>query len=220
MIEAKNFTRNDIRRAYNVRSLFYRFSVKKAQHIHTLFAINKAQIKTGEIVLECAIGSGDTFLELSKKVGNGTVIYGVDLSKSMLLLTENKLKNNNITNFDLKEADCSKLPFKDNKFDVVYSAYMLDIIPKHEMGIFLAEFKRVLKPSGRLVLLNTSKKRGSPSLLEKLYLYLPSQFVLYFLGACRPVLMKEDVIKAQFKNVKRYYLGGKYPSELIIAKKI
>jgi hypothetical protein len=31
--------------------------------------------------------------------------------------------------------------------------------------------------------------------------------------------MKEDVIKVEFKNVKRYYLGGKYPSELIIANK-
>ena len=65
MIEARNFTRNDIRRAYNVRSRFYKFSVKKAQHIHTSFAIKKAQIRAGESILECAVGTGDTFLELA-----------------------------------------------------------------------------------------------------------------------------------------------------------
>jgi ubiquinone/menaquinone biosynthesis C-methylase UbiE len=137
----------------------------------------------------------------------------------MLSLTENKLKKKIFTKYDLKEADYSKLPFPDDKFDVVYSAYMLDIIPKNEMGTILREFKRVLKPTGRVVLLNTSKKFESSSFLEKLYLYLPSQLALYFLGGCRPVLMKEDVIKVEFKNVKRYYLGGKYPSELIIANK-
>jgi ubiquinone/menaquinone biosynthesis C-methylase UbiE len=100
----------------------------------------------------------------------------------MLSLTENKLKKKIFTKYDLKEADYSKLPFPDDKFDVVYSAYMLDIIPKNEMGTILREFKRVLKPTGRVVLLNTSKKFESSSFLEKLYLYLPSQLALYFLG--------------------------------------
>jgi cyclopropane fatty-acyl-phospholipid synthase-like methyltransferase len=69
MIEAKNFTKNDIRRAYNVRSWFYKISIKKAQDIHSSFAIIKAELRARESILECGVGPGDTFLELAEKTG-------------------------------------------------------------------------------------------------------------------------------------------------------
>lgn len=67
----------------------------------------------GEKVLEVALGPGHTFLELAKKIGSDTRIYGVDLSTRMMQLTEKALQEQGYAKIDLREADCRELPFAD-----------------------------------------------------------------------------------------------------------
>ena len=67
----------------------------------------------------------------------------------------------------------------------------------------LNEFKRVQKAGGRLILLNMSKEWEKISFREKLYAVLPAAFVLYILGACRPVLMEEQLQASGFERVSR-----------------
>ncbi len=87
------------------------------------------------------------------------------------------------------------------------------------LGI-LAEFKRVLRPGGRMVLLNMSKPDSQTVIFrEKLYRVLPPSFVLYVMGGCRPVLMGDLVKKAGFSSVTRTYIAGKAPSEIVVAMK-
>jgi ubiquinone/menaquinone biosynthesis C-methylase UbiE len=50
----------------------------------------------------------------------------------------------------LKQADSRRLPFDEDAFDLVYNAYMLDLIPAQDMPLTLGEFWRVLRPGGRL----------------------------------------------------------------------
>jgi demethylmenaquinone methyltransferase/2-methoxy-6-polyprenyl-1,4-benzoquinol methylase len=137
----------------------------------------------------------------------------------MLKITKKLVHKNGYNNFELKEANSRNLPFKDNFFDVLYNAYMLDLITLQDMSSVLNEFKRVLKPGGRLVLLNMSKPDETKSLHEKLYQLLPSKLVLYLAGGCRPVLMENSVNDSGFQNVSRSFLSGRNPSEIVVAVK-
>ena len=219
MIEVRQFSPQTIKKAYNARSWIYSKTVAPREHQNHLLAIEQANIQVGEKVLEVAVGPGLTFLDLAKKVGKGTRIYGIDISSRMLQLTREKLQKEGLANFELREADSRKLPFQDNTFDVLYNGYMLDLIPLDEMSQVLNEFKRVLKPGGRLVLLNMSKKDEENNLQEKLYMTLPAAFVLYIFGACRPVLMEKLVIETGFTEVSRTLLEAINASEIVTAEK-
>ncbi len=87
------------------------------------------------------------------------------------------------------------------------------------MSAVLGEFRRVLKPGGRLVLVNMSKRDTDRiTLLERIYRTLPKRWVPYLMGGCRPVLMEGPVGRAGFTDVQRQYLPQMLPSELITAR--
>ncbi|MFN8383333.1 MAG: methyltransferase domain-containing protein [Anaerolineales bacterium] len=220
MIAAKEFKPEVIKRAYNRRSWVYSKTVAQMEWTYHLTALDQAHIKTGEKILEVAVGPGLTIVELAKRAGRDTKIYGIDTSTGMLSLAEQNLRAHGFSNFQLKEADSRQLPFEDNTFDVLYNGYMLDLIPEQDMPKILSEFHRVLKPGGRIVLLNMSKRDASTKTpRETLYSVLPAKLVLYILGGCRPVLMEGMVKDARFENINRTYLDGKFPSEIVTAVK-
>lgn len=220
MISAKEFDSQTIKRAYNRRSWAYSKTVAPMEWPYHLTALEMANIVQGEKVLEVAIGPGLTIVELAKRVGTETLIYGIDTSIGMLSLARQNLLSHGFSNFQLKEADSRQLPFDDNSFDVIYNGYMLDLIPAQDMLLILNEFLRVLRPDGRLILLNMSKQNETATTLrEKLDKYLPAKLVLYLMGGCRPVLMESPVKVAGFQNVRRTFLDGKAPSEVVIARK-
>jgi demethylmenaquinone methyltransferase/2-methoxy-6-polyprenyl-1,4-benzoquinol methylase len=220
MIAAKEFTSETIKRAYNRRSWVYSKTVAQMEWTHHLSALEMANIKTGEKVLEIATGPGLTIVELAKRIGRETKIYGIDTSLGMLSLAEKNLLAHGFSNFQLKEADSRHLPFENNMFDFLYNGYMLDLIPVQDMPKILNEFYRVLKPGGRMILLNMSKRdEATRTSRETLYSILPAKFILYVLGGCRPVLMENMVNAAGFENTVRVFLDGKFPSEIITTTK-
>lgn len=220
MIAAKEFTAEVIKRAYNRRSWLYSKTIAQMEWEHHVTALKEANIKAGEKILEVAVGPGLTIVELAKRAGRQTMIYGVDTSSRMLSLTEQNLHSHGFSNFQLKEADCRELPFENNTFDFLYNGYMLDLIPVQDMPKILNEFYRVLKPGGQMILLNMSKPDLSTKApRERLYEVLPDKLVLYLLGGCRPVLMEGGVRNTGFENVTRTYLEGKFPSEIVKANK-
>jgi len=219
MIAAKEYSPAVVERAYSRRSWLYSQTMARVEWSYHLAALEQAAVQPGEQVLEVAVGPGLTITELAARVGPSTTVYGVDLATGMLTLAEARLKAHGAANFDLRQADSRKLPFGDGTFDLVYNAYMLDLIPAREMPGILAEFRRVLKPAGRLVLLNMSKADEAPTFREWLYLRLPAPLVLYMMGACRPVLMEGPVTTAGFEAVRRTFIGGRAPSEIVLARK-
>jgi len=171
-------------------------------------------------VLEVAVGPGLAFLEILKRVDKATLVYGVDLSPRMLDQTARTVQRAGYHNVDLREADARHLPFSDDMFDKLLNNYMLDLIPLDDMAVVLSEFWRVLKPGGRLILINMSKPDAhSRSWLERLYRWLPSRAVPGIMGGCRPVLMEKPTRSAGFQAVTRRFIASAIPSELVTAQK-
>ena len=220
MIKAHEYQPQIVKQAYNRRGWIYSKTVAPMEWEYHLAALDQANIQPGENVLEVAVGPGLTAVEIAGRVGKETIFSGMDISTGMLALTEERLLANEFTQFQLKEGNASQIPFEDSRFDVLYNGYMLDLIPEREMPGILAEFKRVLKPGGRMILLNMSKANKEVVLFrEKLYRLLPPRLVLYLMGGCRPVLMEDLTWQAGFRQVRRTYLGGKAPSEIVTATK-
>lgn len=202
-----------IRMVYNVMSRIYCLATPLEQKAR-MRGIELAQIKPTDRILEVATGLGQTFLTILKRVEPANTVYGIDLSPAMLKKTRRRALGNRYTNFDLREADARHLPLPDETFDVLYSSYMLDLIPLADLPLVLKEFHRVLREGGRLVLVNFSKRVASPVFYEKLYRWMP-----YLWGGCRPVVMEPFVKDAGFSDVKREFLSLPLPSEIVTAVK-
>ena len=219
MIEA--FAPTDrIRRAYDILSLGYARFLSPLERKPRMIGLERAAIQPGDDVLEVAVGPGHSFVEILKAVDPARTVCGVDLSPKMLAQTRRRVKAAGFPNADLQEADARQLPFPDEAFDVLYNSYMLDLIPLGEMPVVLGEFHRVLKPNGRLVLVNLSKQSAENlTWLERLYQVLPKALVPYLMGGCRPVLMEQPVTAAGFVDVNREYVSHIIPSEVVVARK-
>jgi demethylmenaquinone methyltransferase / 2-methoxy-6-polyprenyl-1,4-benzoquinol methylase len=103
----------------------------------------------GALVLDVACGTGDLSLEL--KQGANATIIGTDFCRPMLDVASQKLQRIDLA---LVEADAMALSFADGSFDAVTIAFGLRNLPDHEAG--LRELLRILKPGGKLVVLECS----------------------------------------------------------------
>ncbi|MCZ7573686.1 MAG: class I SAM-dependent methyltransferase [Ardenticatenaceae bacterium] len=217
MIEAP-VTVNAIQNVYDLWSLFYGSVVVPIERKPRLRGLELAAIQPEDRVLEVAVGTGATMLEILKRVDKANVVSGVDLSPRMLEKTRRAVADAGFTNVDLRQGDARSLPFDDNSFDVLLNSYMLDLIPLGDMALVLGEFRRVLKDGGRLVLVNMSKDREI-TLWERLYRATPARLVPYLYGGCRPVLMAEHVSAAGFRDVRREFIKNLIPSEVVVGRK-
>lgn len=115
--------------------------------------------------LDVATGTGDMAKAILQYAGSGSSLVGVDLSRQMLKLAKKKLEG---LNCELLQADAECLPFEDGSFDGVSVSFGVRNFVHLQQG--LSEMCRVLKPGGRLVLLELSYPDNSFLLsLYKLY---------------------------------------------------
>jgi demethylmenaquinone methyltransferase/2-methoxy-6-polyprenyl-1,4-benzoquinol methylase len=111
-------------------------------------------------ILDVATGTGDFAFE-SIKILNPDQIVGVDISSGMLEVAKKKIAQRNLGHiFSVKLGDSEKLPFSDNQFDAITVAYGVRNYENLEKG--LADMFRVLKPSGKIVILEFSKPQQFP----------------------------------------------------------
>lgn len=118
MIEAKA-PAGAIRSAYNFMSIFYGKIAAPLERKPRMRGLDMAAIQRDDNVLEVAVGPGATFLEILKRVGSSNTVHGVDLSPKMLGKARALAEKAGYANFEFREADARKLPFKDDTFDVL-----------------------------------------------------------------------------------------------------
>ena len=137
--------------------------------VHRLWkrmAIEMSGVRRGNKVLDIAGGTGDLAAKFSKIVGANGSVFIAYINDSMLKVGRDRLVDQGIvSNVQFSQADAQSLPFPDNTFDVITIAFGLRNVTDKDMA--LRSMLRVLKPGGRLLILEFSKPISS--LLSKVY---------------------------------------------------
>ena len=137
--------------------------------IHRLwkrFTINCSGVRRGQRVLDLAGGTGDLTAKFSRLVGDSGEVVLADINDSMLKMGREKLRNIGIIgNVSYVQANAEALPFPDNSFDCITIAFGLRNVTDKDKA--LRSMYRVLKPGGRLLVLEFSKPVLAP--LNKVY---------------------------------------------------
>lgn len=172
-----------------------------------------AAIRDGESVLEVAVGTGLAFEKILNANPSGRN-EGIDLTEEMLRRAERRVANLRLSNYRLRIGDAYALDFAQHDFDVLINNYMFDLLPEKDFPAVLAGFRRVLRPGGRLVLVNmTEGENWYNGIWEWLYRMNPA-----WMGGCRGVHMLPLVEECGFVEARREYVSQMtFPSEVIIA---
>ncbi len=109
-------------------------------------------VRTGESVLDCATGTGDLAFDFKRVVGPEGRVTGADFCEEMLVQARAKSEKLHLA-VDFVAADAHKLPFDDNTFAVASIAYGIRNVENPEQ--VLLEMARVVKPGGRVMILET-----------------------------------------------------------------
>lgn len=127
--------------------------------IHRLwkrFTIDCSGVRPGHQVLDLAGGTGDITALFSKRVGPTGKVILADINESMLNVGRDKLRDLGlVNNIDYVQANAEALPFADNSFDIISIGFGLRNVTDKDAA--LRSMFRVLKPGGRLLVLEFSK---------------------------------------------------------------
>lgn len=118
------------------------------------FAISVARPRAGERVLDIATGSGDLAAALARRVLPGGEVWITDINRRMLERGRDRLLDRGLT-LPAAQCDAERLPFPPGYFDCVTVGFGLRNMTRKDVA--LGEMARVLKPGGRLVVLEFSK---------------------------------------------------------------
>ncbi len=137
--------------------------------IHRLwkrYTIDCSGVRSGMRVLDIAGGTGDLTEQFSRRVGPTGEVVLADINDAMLEVGRDKLRNRGIVgNVRYVQANAEELPFADDSFDIITIAFGLRNVTDKQKA--LESMFRVLKPGGRLLVLEFSKPQ--PPLLSQAY---------------------------------------------------
>ena len=140
-------------------------------------AIRQLKAEQPKSILDVATGTGDFAFE-AIKILKPNKVTGVDISAGMLEVAKRKIRERKLEHvFSVRLGDSEKLPFDDNQFDAITVAYGVRNYENLERG--LADMRRVLKPGGKIVILEFSKPRRFP--VKQLYNFY-FKYITPFLG--------------------------------------
>ncbi len=110
--------------------------------------VDMAQIPAGAHVLDVACGRGAVLVPAAHQVGAGGKVIGIDLAEGMARATQLKLQQRGLTQAEARQMDAENLDFPAASFDFVLCGFSLQFFPHLDRA--LSEFRRVLKPNGRV----------------------------------------------------------------------
>jgi demethylmenaquinone methyltransferase / 2-methoxy-6-polyprenyl-1,4-benzoquinol methylase len=117
--------------------------------------MKRMNVAEGSSALDICCGTADWTIALGEVVGKKGKVYGLDFSKNMLSVGEEKVKQSGMEQIELLHGNAMELPFDDNTFDYVTIGFGLRNVPDYMQ--VLKEMNRVLKPGGKAVCLETSQ---------------------------------------------------------------
>ena len=175
-----------------------------------------ARVHPGEDVLEVATGTGVQLVRLAGANRGGRTV-GVEISEGMLAQTRRRLEHAGLDgDVEVIQGSALELPLADESFDLIVNGFMLDLLPRDDIPRALAEFKRVLRPGGRLVLSNMTKgERRRHRIWDWAY-----ERGVVVTANCRGVLAAPVLAELDFVGISREYLSQMlFPTEIVTARK-
>jgi demethylmenaquinone methyltransferase / 2-methoxy-6-polyprenyl-1,4-benzoquinol methylase len=122
-------------------------------------AVDRAEVVPGSDALDVCCGTGDLALALRRRIGPDGRVVGCDFSEPMLQLAREKSGEDGLA-VEFGWADALDLPYGDESFDAVTIGFGARNLADLERG--LAEMARVLRPGGRLVILEITRPQREP----------------------------------------------------------
>ena len=123
-------------------------------------AADRADLTEGDSALDLCCGTGDLALELRARVGASGRVVGADFSERMLELANEKALDRGMPDVTFEWADALELPYSDASFDAVTVGFGVRNLADLDVGV--GEMARVLRPGGRLVILEITQPQKPP----------------------------------------------------------
>jgi demethylmenaquinone methyltransferase/2-methoxy-6-polyprenyl-1,4-benzoquinol methylase len=169
-------------------------------------ALEMADIKEGEKVLEVGCGTGWALERIARQVGESGKAYGLDISPKMLDVARGRLEKAGLMGrVELVEGDATMMEFPNDMFDAVFASFTLELFDVPDIPVVLAGIVRVLKPGGRFVDVSMSRERVD--ILIRAYEWVHDRFPQYV--DCRPIYVERFLKRAGFRiaGAKRTAMG-------------
>jgi ubiquinone/menaquinone biosynthesis C-methylase UbiE len=115
--------------------------------------VNLAQVKPGDCVLEVGCGTGTLTLAAKRQAGPSGKVFGIDVIPGMVEVSQRKAAQANL-DVTFQSGSIDDIPFPANQFDVVMCSFMIFHMSEGVRRKGIAEIYRVLKPQGRLLVLD------------------------------------------------------------------
>jgi len=115
--------------------------------------VNLAKVKPGDCVLEVGSGTGTLTLEAKRQAGPSGKVFGIDIIPGMIELSQRKAAQAN-EDITFQSGSIDDIPFSENQFDVVMCSFMIFHMSENTRRKGIAEIHRVLRPQGRLLVLD------------------------------------------------------------------
>jgi demethylmenaquinone methyltransferase/2-methoxy-6-polyprenyl-1,4-benzoquinol methylase len=135
-------------------------------HLWRKRTVKVSGAKAGSSVLDCATGTGDLALEFKRTVGAQGRVLGTDFNADMLSHAPAKAKGKGL-DVTFEVADAMHLPYADATFDVASISFGIRNVDVPKTA--LAEMARVVKPGGRIVVLEFGQPRGIMGITYRFY---------------------------------------------------
>lgn len=115
--------------------------------------LDLARLEPGEAVLDVGCGTGTLAIAAKRKVGRDGAVYGIDASQEMISRASHKAGKAGV-DVTFRKETVQALSFPDGRFDVVLSTLMFHHLPKPARAQCVREIKRVLRPGGRVLIVD------------------------------------------------------------------
>lgn len=181
---------------YNSISTYYDTLAASSEKKYVNTGLEMLAVQEGEHVLEIGCGTGHALVQIAQITGISGYVYGVDISKGMIQISRERLRNYELSKrVSLVLDDASNLSFSSGSMEAIFISFTLELFHTLEIAQVLAECRRILKNQGRICIVSLAKDEPL-NFFGRFYEWLHDKFPKVL--DCRPIPVQALLHQADF----------------------